>query len=179
MNGYGVSARARAHGASLVELLAVAAIAAILAALALPPALLALRASREGRAIASLKSVVGAEMIHYGSTRRFAAFDELFRARDLGGQFERGAEGGGPLGAASEAISDGVYLYSIRFADDSRGVTIDADPRPRFAATYRRFRFRIGRTAANVSGSESVLLVAAPSDRSPPASAYAPLGAGR
>lgn len=166
-------------GASLLELLVAAAILAVLAAIALPPALAVLRASREARAIANLKSIGGAEMTLYGAERRFGVFEELIREGSLPDQFERGAEGGGPPGGGSEAVSDGVYVYSIRFTRDALGITIDADPRPSYAATYRRFRLRLGRVASGPSGGEAVLYVAAPSVRSPPSGEYKVMGSGQ
>ena len=161
------------RGLTLLELVVAAAIVAILAALAVPAALVALRASRESRAIATLRTIAGAEMTLYGSKRRFGVFDELLGDEYLARQFQRGH------GHASEAISDGVYFYSIRFSRDALGVTIDADPDEPYAATYRRFRLRIGRTASGRSGGECVIFVAAPSAHSPPQSAYRPLNSGQ
>src|SRR5262245_35776076 len=143
-------------GLTLLELLVAAAIVALLAALAVPAALATLRASREGRAIANLRAVAEAEMILYGSKRRFGVFEELLADGHLAQQFERGR------GRATEEISDGVYLYSIRFTRDAAGITIDADPSAEYASTYRRFRLRIGRIASGPSGGEGVLLVADP-----------------
>ena len=179
MNGDRDTTTAPDAGISLVELLVAAAIVAVLAAILVPSVLLMLRASREGRAIANLKSIAEAEMILYGSKRRFGVFEELFGEGCLPSQFERGAEGGGRPGSGTEAISDGVYVYSIRYTRDAVGITIDADPKARYAATYRRFRYRLGRTASGPSGGEAVMLVAAPSERSPPPTAYRPLGSER
>ena len=165
--------RGHQSGLTLLELLVAAAIVAILAALAVPAALAALRTSRESRAIANVHGIAAAEMTLYGAKRRFGVFDELLRNGHLARQFRRGR------GRATEAISDGIYLYSIRFANDALGVTIDADPDPTYAAEYRRFRLRIGRIASGPSGGEGVMLVAAPSIKSPPASAYRPLNSGR
>ncbi len=164
-------------GASLLELLLVVAIVAILVAIAAGPLVQALRASREGRAIANLKSLADGEAATYASRRRFAIFDELFREGAIGSVFQRGAEGGGRPGSVTETLSDGVYLYSIRFTTSAEGITLDADPRRTYSASYRRFRIRIGRTAAGRGGGENVLLVAPPTVASPPTSAYRPLGA--
>jgi type II secretory pathway pseudopilin PulG len=162
----------RETGLTLLELIVAAAVVALLAALAVPAALAVLRASREGRAAANLRSVATAEMTLYDSKRRFGVFDELLRDGDLARQFRRGR------GRATEALSDGVYLYSIRFTRDALGVTLDADPDRDYAATYRRFRLRLGRVASGPSGGEGVLLVAPPSVESPPPSAYKPYNSG-
>lgn len=164
-------------GASLLELLIAVAVVAILATIAAIPAVASLRATREGRAVANLRAVGSAQLAHYASRRRFAVFDELLRTGALGGGFARAAEGGGPLGSPSEAVSDGVYLYSIRYSSEADGLTIDADPVRSLAASYRRFRFRLGREISGKGGAEGVVYAAAPSVASPPASAYRPLGA--
>jgi type II secretory pathway pseudopilin PulG len=170
---------ASASGISLLELVVAAAVLAALAVIAVPPTIAMLRASREARAVANLKSIAAAEMSLYGSRRRFGVFDELIREKNLPDQFERGAEGGGPPGSGSEAVSDGVYLYSIRFSRDALGITIDADPTPRYAPSHRRFRLRLGRSVSGAAGGEAVMYVAPPSARSPPADAYVVMNGGQ
>ncbi len=179
MRGGHISAARAERAVSLLELLVVVAVLGIIAAILAPPLLMALRSSREGRAIANLKTIASAQMILFGSKRRFGVFDELIRTGDLPDQFERGAKPGGPRGSGSEAVADSVYLYSIRYTRDADGITIDADPKPGYASSHRRFRMRLGRAASGASGGEGVLLVAEPSASSPPSSAYRPLGGGR
>ena len=167
-------------GFSLAEALMAVAIIALLAAIAVPGLMASLRAAREGRAIATLRTLSAAQMSLHGSLNRFGIFEELFARGVLApNSFRRG----GPTGSgssssgASEVISDGAYDYSMRFASDSRGITLDADPSPRLAASHRRFRVRLGRvTGSGASGAEGCILVAAPSASQPPASAYRPLG---
>ncbi len=167
----------RLQGFSLLELLIAVAIVAILCVIAVVPAERILRGTREARAIADLKTVGNGEMAFYASRGRFAVFDELIRTRSLADQFGRGAPGGGPRGGATEAISDGIYLYTVRFSDEAAGITIDADPRKDLTRSYRRFRLRLGRVANGRGGSECVIYAAAPSVASPPASAFRPLAA--
>jgi prepilin-type N-terminal cleavage/methylation domain-containing protein len=175
MDGYVHDPHWDRRGVSLLELLVATAVVALLAALAAVPAIQALRATREARAIANLKTIASAEMTHYTSRQRFGVFDELLRDGDLPRQFERAATGGGLPGSATETISDGTYVYAIRYALDASGITIDADPTPPNAPSYRRFRVRLGRVASGKGGSECTLLVADPSVKSPPARAYRPL----
>lgn len=165
-------------GLSLLELLIVVAIVAILVAIVAVPVVSSLRATHEARAIGDLKSLAAAESAMYASRRRFAVFDELLRQGAIGAGFQRGAPGGGPPGSPSEALSDGVYLYTIRFGSAAEGITLDADPIRAYAASHRRFRFRLGRIASGSGGAEGVLLVADPSVASPPPAAYRPLGGG-
>lgn len=167
---------ANARGISLLELLIAVSIVALLAVLPVPSLVLAVRSSRESRAVATTRSIATAQMEIFATSHRFAVFEELIQRGAIANQFERGAPGGGPRGSGSEAISDGVYLYSIRYTRDAYGITIDADPSPTYAATHRRFRIRIGRRANGSGGSEGQVLYAEPSTQSPPPSAYRPLG---
>ena len=59
--------KANQKGFSLIELLLVVTIAGILASLAVPSLLAARRAANEGSAIASLRAIFNAEMIHHST----------------------------------------------------------------------------------------------------------------
>jgi len=161
---------------TVLELLVVLAVVAVVLAIALPQLIASFRASRESAAIGNLKAIANAEMTLYADHARFGVIAELFEDGLLAAnQFGRGAEGGGAQGGGSEAISDGTYTYSIRFTRDAEGITIDADPLRANTKTYRRFRYRLGRrTAGGAAGSEGLLLVAQPSEASPPPGAYKP-----
>ena len=169
-------ARASEHGISLVELLLVVAVVALLAALAVPSLVTSLRNAREARAIGNLRTIAAAEMEVYARERRFAVFEELFRAGAIPAQLSREARGGGPRGTGSEAVSDAVYAYSIRFDRGAAGITIDADPSGGYLGTHRWFRLRLGRTARGTSGGEMVVYAAAPSRYPPRPEAYRALG---
>src|SRR5688572_2266964 len=156
------------HGISLVELLVVVAVVGLLATLIVPSLVASVRNAREARAIGNLRTIAGAEMEVYARERRFAVFEELFRVGAIPNQLARAAVGGGPRGSGSEAVSDGVYAYSIRFDREAVGITVDADPRGSYLGTHRWYRLRVGRTARSASGGEMVVYVAEPAMRSPP-----------
>ena len=165
----------RQSGFSLLECVLVVAIALLLAAISLPRLWAARLAAREGRAMSNLRTLANAHTTFYTLSGRFGFPSELFASRCLAdGSFARvGGSSGGPTPV--EVLSDGTYEFSGRYAVTAAGLTLDADPGSDHAATHRRFRLRIGRTAAGSSGGEGVLLAAAPSRSSPPSSAYRPL----
>lgn len=177
MNNTTPAARSGERGFTLPELVIAVTVIAILTSLAIAGMRSAMRSSREARAIGNIKALASTEMMVYDARFRFASFNDLFAEGYLTtGQFSRGHPEGGPIGAASEAISDETYLYTVRFSDSASGVTIDADPIRSLAGSYRRFRIRLGRiTQARRGGSESVVYYAAPSVTSPPTAAYRPL----
>lgn len=163
-----------AHGFTLVEALLCCAIVAVLAAIGFPVLARAVTAAREARAIGNTGALLGAQATFYASAHRFALPDELVtRGIIATDQFERALPVGG---SAAETLSDGTYDYSFRYALGAQGVTIDADPRLRFRALYRRFRIRSGRNAAGRGGGEGALLYAQPTSASPVSSAYRVLG---
>ena len=110
--------RLEERGLSLLETLVVAAVVAVLVAIAVPPLVASMRAAREARAIANVRTIAAAQMEVYARARRFAVFEELIRTGAIARQFRREA-GGGRRGTATEVISDGVYGYSMRFARDA------------------------------------------------------------
>jgi type II secretory pathway pseudopilin PulG len=161
---------ARERGLSLVELVVVALVVALLAAVGVPALLAAVRAAREARAVANIRTLAGAQMTVYATERRFASFGELFDERYLADrQFERMRA----IDTAAEEVSDGVYLYSFRFDRGASGLTIDADPDESHRSRHRWFRYRLGRTTASPSsGGEGTLYVAPPSASPPSAGDY-------
>ncbi len=164
------------RGLTVLELIFVVAIVAVLVGIAVPPMLEARRSAQETRAVANLRMVSASQMLYFANRNQFASFEMLFSGGILSeGQFERGAAGGGPKGGHTEAISDGVYLYTIRYSRDAQGITLDADPIESNTSTYRRFRFRLGRRVTGGAwANEGLLLVAPPSVTSPPPAAYVP-----
>jgi hypothetical protein len=165
-------------GLTLAEVTLAVAVIAALAAIAVPGILASLRAAREARALGNLKALSSAQMSFHASARRFGIFEELFAGEFIpAGAFARGAaEGGGALGGASEVVTDGSFLFSMRFAAESQGITLDADPSRRLAASHRRFRVRLGRVTLGPGGGEGSVLVAEPGESPPPPGAYRPLG---
>jgi prepilin-type N-terminal cleavage/methylation domain-containing protein len=163
-------ARSGENGFSLAEAVLVVAIIGVLAAIAVPSLIASFRAAREARALSNCRAVGSAQLSYYAGHSRFAIFDVLFRERYLGESFDRQVAGSGP----SEIISDTAYRYKITFGLIADGITVDADPEPRFGATHRWFRFRIGRVTSSRAGGEGTMYFApamsyAPS---PPTSAY-------
>jgi prepilin-type N-terminal cleavage/methylation domain-containing protein len=156
------------RGLSLLELLVVVLVVAIVTAIAVPAFIAATRAAREARAVANLKAIGVAQIAFYASAQRFATFERLFRSGALAaGQFGRGRR----PGSATEAVSDGVYLYSFRFEKNAASVTIDADPEPSYRGRVRWFRYRVGRSVK--TGSAGIVYAAPPSERPPASSDYA------
>lgn len=162
---------------TILEVMIVVAIIALLVGIVVPPILAARRAAQEGRAIANLRTVAAAQMMLFTNRSHFGSFQILFAGDYLSeGQLERGSPEGGPQGSSAEALTDHVYIYTVRFSRDAQGITLDADPLEANTATYRRFRFRLGRRIRGGAwANEGLLLVAPPSVRSPAASAYVPL----
>jgi type II secretory pathway pseudopilin PulG len=165
---------ARERGLTVLEAVIVVSLILVLAVLLVPSLVKARRAAKESRAVGSLKTIAAAQMMRYASGGRFGLFEDLFSEGYLApGQFARGDPEGGRAGGTAEAASDGTYLYTIRYSADALGITLDADPKRTYAASYRRFRLRIGRAApSQPAGGEGVLYVASPSVTSPPARNY-------
>ena len=162
------------RGLTVLEAVVAAALILVVAALAAPGLVRARRAAQESRAVASLKAIAAAQMMRYASGGKFGRFEDLFSDGYLApGQFNRGDPEGGRQGGFAEAASDGTYIYTMRYSSDALGITLDADPKRAYAASYRRFRIRLGRTApSQPAGGEGVLYVASPSVAAPPARNY-------
>ncbi|MBX7218572.1 MAG: type II secretion system GspH family protein [Blastocatellia bacterium] len=155
-------------GYSLLEMLVVLVIIGLLAVGAGTWFLHSLRAAHEARAVANLRTMVTAQIAFHSASGRFATFEQLITRENILSQgFIRNVSGTG----ASEVISDGRYEYSFRFDVNAIGYTLDADPKPAYARTYRRFRYRYRNAAA---GKTNLLLVAKPSIGAPPESSYLP-----
>jgi competence protein ComGC len=173
MRAHGEGRLARQRGLTVLEIVFVVTLILVLVAIVVPSAVRARRASTESRALGNLKSIAAAQMMRYASGGKFGRFEDLFSEGYLGpGQFSRGDPEGGGRGGVSEAVSDGTYLYTMRYSADALGITLDADPKRSNAAAYRRYRLRVGRSSSSPAGGEGVVYVAGPSVDSPPASAY-------
>jgi type II secretory pathway pseudopilin PulG len=165
-------------GFSLLEMILLVALIAIIVAIAAPNIFASIRAAREARAIANIKTLSETQLMFYGNTGRYGIFQEFFNKNYLPpDQFKRNVSTGTKesSGNASEAISDGTYDYSFRYSTDGQGFTLDADPKKEKSRSYRRFRYRISRTGGKDSGGMGIILFAPPSFTAPPSSAYRPL----
>lgn len=158
----------RTSGYSLLEMLVVLLVVGLLVVSAGAWFLRSLGAAHEARAVATLRTMVTAQIAFHSTSGRFATFEQLITRENILSQgFIRNVSGTG----ASEVISDGRYEYSFRFDLNAAGYTLDADPKPAYARTYRRFRYRYRNAAA---GKTNLMLVAKPSVGAPSDSSYLP-----
>src|SRR6185369_8806422 len=159
-------------GFSLLELLLLILLIGIIAAIAAPNLFASMRAARESRAVANIRTLSNTQMMFYGEAGRFGIIKELFEKDFIPkDQFKRP----GGKSSPSEAVSDGTFEYSFRYSTDGQGFTLDADPKKEESNLYRRFRYRINRSGGKESGIVGIIMVANPSAASPPSSAYKPL----
>jgi Tfp pilus assembly protein PilE len=172
---------AQRAGLTVVELLLVVAIIGLLVALVGPHYLQGVRAARQGRAIANLRTLGTAETTFYAANGRFGRFEDLFASGAAPAGFARNlpSASGRPTSGAAEIIGDGAYRYKLAFTLGALGITVDADPEPGRAATHCWYRARVGRVTRGTSGGEGAIYYADPRPTPPPSRAYRLLGGAR
>lgn len=169
-------------GFSVLELTLVVTLILILISIAIPNLYSSLRAARESRAIANIKTLTTTQQAFYASNNKFAVIAELFMQDYLANQqFIRlqNQNNNSPKISSTEVISDGYYLYSFRYSADASGYTLDSDPKKEISNKYRFFRYRFSRlTASNHTylNNDLIFFALPRKDSLPPASSsYKPL----
>ncbi|MFQ3581736.1 MAG: hypothetical protein SNJ67_01905 [Chloracidobacterium sp.] len=156
------------RGASLVEVLLALLILGSLLALSALAYRWVMVVVAERRAVKHVHAMVTAQTAYHATHGRFGTWEQLIDRMGFLDGFERRLAGV----AASEVIGDGWYGYSFRFEADAAGFVLDADPVPTYARRCRRFRYRLRSTVSRRQ--TGMILVAPPTEASPPESAYQP-----